>query len=47
MAATLPEPFAAWFARQGWTPRAHQLRLLEAAGRDVLLVAPTGGGKTP
>jgi ATP-dependent Lhr-like helicase len=46
MAATLPEPFAAWFARQGWTPRAHQVRLLEAAGRDVLLVAPTGGGKT-
>ena len=48
MAAALPEPFSAWFARQGWTPRAHQLRLLAgaAAGRSVLLVAPTGGGKT-
>ena len=45
---TLPEPFAAWFARRGWTPRPHQLAVLEAAaeGRSVLLVAPTGGGKT-
>jgi ATP-dependent Lhr-like helicase len=48
MAAVLPDPFAAWFARQGWTPRPHQLRVLAAAqaGRSVLLVAPTGGGKT-
>ncbi|CAH2599201.1 Ligase-associated DNA damage response DEXH box helicase [Rhodovastum atsumiense] len=48
MAGTLPEPFAAWFARQGWTPRPHQCEVLAAAqsGRDVLLIAPTGGGKT-
>jgi len=45
---TLPEPFAAWFAGRGWTPRPHQLALLRAAeaGESALLVAPTGGGKT-
>ncbi|WP_083747414.1 ligase-associated DNA damage response DEXH box helicase [Teichococcus deserti] len=45
---TLPEPFAAWFARRGWRPRAHQLAMLEAAqaGDSALLIAPTGGGKT-
>ena len=44
----LPEPFASWFARRGWAPRAHQLELIEKArrGRSVLLVAPTGAGKT-
>jgi ATP-dependent Lhr-like helicase len=47
-AGLLPEPFAAWFAGRGWRPRAHQLALLELAqaGRDALLIAPTGGGKT-
>ncbi|MGV1015347.1 MAG: DEAD/DEAH box helicase, partial [Methyloceanibacter sp.] len=46
--ATLPEPFAGWFRARGWSPHAHQLALLEAAenGRDTLLIAPTGGGKT-
>jgi len=44
----LPEHFRAWFARRGWTPRPHQLALLDAAGagESVLLIAPTGGGKT-
>jgi ATP-dependent Lhr-like helicase len=44
----LPEPFARWFAARGWRPRAHQLELLAKAqaGRSVLLIAPTGGGKT-
>jgi len=48
MQGTLAEPFAGWFARQGWSPRPHQLAMLEAAhaGDSVLLVAPTGGGKT-
>lgn len=48
MQGTLPEPFAGWFARQGWTPRAHQLAMLDAAasGESALLIAPTGGGKT-
>ena len=47
-ATTLPEPFAGWFASRGWVPRAHQLELLDKAqaGRSVLLIAPTGGGKT-
>ncbi len=44
----LPEPFTRWFAARGWTPRAHQLELLAKAraGRSVLLIAPTGAGKT-
>jgi ATP-dependent helicase Lhr and Lhr-like helicase len=44
----LPELFAHWFTSRGWTPRAHQLELLAKAqtGRSVLLIAPTGGGKT-
>ena len=44
----LPPAFAAWFAARGWTPRPHQLALLDAAraGESVLLIAPTGGGKT-
>lgn len=48
MDGTLPEPLAAWFAGRGWTPRPHQLAVLSAAaaGESVLLVAPTGGGKT-
>ena len=46
--AGLPEPFARWFASRGWRPCAHQLQLLDLAreGRDTLLIAPTGGGKT-
>ncbi len=44
----LPEVFRRWFAGRGWQPRAHQLDLLAKAeaGRSVLLIAPTGGGKT-
>ena len=44
----LPEPFAGWFEARGWRPRDHQLALLETvtSGRDTLLIAPTGGGKT-
>ncbi len=44
----LPEPFLRWFAARGWAPRVHQMQLLEKAraGRSVLLIAPTGGGKT-
>jgi ATP-dependent Lhr-like helicase len=45
---TLPAPFARWFRERGWEPRAHQLELLAKAraGRSVLLIAPTGAGKT-
>ncbi|MGE3871113.1 MAG: helicase-related protein, partial [Pseudorhodoplanes sp.] len=47
-AASLPDRFRRWFAQRGWTPRAHQLALLDRAraGRSTLLIAPTGGGKT-
>jgi ATP-dependent Lhr-like helicase len=45
---TLPELFQRWFAARGWQARAHQLAALAAAraGENVLLIAPTGGGKT-
>lgn len=38
----------AWFASKGWRARTHQLDVLEAerAGNSVLLIAPTGAGKT-
>ncbi|RAK58825.1 ligase-associated DNA damage response DEXH box helicase [Phenylobacterium hankyongense] len=44
----LPPRFRAWFAERGWSPRSHQLAMVERAraGRDALLIAPTGGGKT-
>jgi ATP-dependent Lhr-like helicase len=44
----LPERFRRWFAARGWTARPHQLDLLAhaQAGRSVLLIAPTGAGKT-
>ncbi len=42
----LPEPFAGWFRSRGWSPRPHQLELLARAGESVLLIAPTGAGKT-
>jgi ATP-dependent helicase Lhr and Lhr-like helicase len=44
----LPDCFARWFAGRGWIPRDHQLELLARAqaSRSVLLIAPTGGGKT-
>ncbi|HEY0043089.1 MAG TPA: ligase-associated DNA damage response DEXH box helicase [Allosphingosinicella sp.] len=44
----LPLPITRWFADKGWQPRRHQLEMLAAAraGRNALLVAPTGAGKT-
>jgi len=44
----LPQRFADWFESRGWRIRAHQSALIEHAAREesVLLVAPTGGGKT-
>ncbi|WP_439395137.1 ligase-associated DNA damage response DEXH box helicase [Bradyrhizobium sp. PMVTL-01] len=47
-ATLLPDRFNAWFAARGWSPREHQLALLEKARDDAsaLLIAPTGAGKT-
>lgn len=44
----LPQPFAAWFATRGWSPREHQLELLGnvQTRSSTLLIAPTGAGKT-
>ena len=44
----LPTQFENWFASRGWRIRAHQSALIAHAARQelVLLVAPTGGGKT-
>ncbi|HKP80104.1 MAG TPA: DEAD/DEAH box helicase, partial [Phenylobacterium sp.] len=44
----LPPKFQAWFAGRGWTARPHQLEMVAKGreGRDALLIAPTGGGKT-
>ncbi|MDW5315287.1 ligase-associated DNA damage response DEXH box helicase [Rhizobium sp. PL01] len=44
----LPPPFLRWFAEKGWQPRAHQLELLSRVqgGESMLLIAPTGAGKT-
>jgi ATP-dependent Lhr-like helicase len=41
----LPPLFQDWFAAKGWTVRSHQLALAQTT-QSVLLVAPTGGGKT-
>ena len=45
---SFPQHIQNWFAARGWAPRPHQLAVLEhaAAGDSVLLISPTGGGKT-
>ncbi|GAB5508967.1 MAG: ligase-associated DNA damage response DEXH box helicase [Hyphomicrobiales bacterium] len=47
-APKLPTTFDAWFAGKGWAIRPHQQALMARAdaGRDALLIAPTGAGKT-
>ena len=43
----LPQSFANWFARRGWTIHPHQQAMLDRAeDPSLLLIAPTGGGKT-
>ncbi|MBL0925971.1 MAG: ligase-associated DNA damage response DEXH box helicase [Sphingomonadaceae bacterium] len=48
MAAHLPSVISDWFDSRSWTPRRHQLEMLDAAAdrRHALLVASTGAGKT-
>ncbi len=47
-APAIPPAIADWFAQRGWRVRRHQLEMLAMAraGRDALLVADTGAGKT-
>jgi ATP-dependent Lhr-like helicase len=43
----LPAVFDDWFARRGWSMHPHQQAMLDRAGDPaLLLIAPTGGGKT-
>ncbi|WP_424990358.1 ligase-associated DNA damage response DEXH box helicase [Fluviibacterium sp. S390] len=43
----LPAPLTSWFGKRGWTLHPHQARMLaQASDPALLLVAPTGGGKT-
>ncbi|MFT6091456.1 ligase-associated DNA damage response DEXH box helicase [Sulfitobacter sp.] len=43
----LPPQFTQWFARKGWTVHPHQQDMLDRADAPaLLLIAPTGGGKT-
>ncbi|WP_102110159.1 ligase-associated DNA damage response DEXH box helicase [Oceaniglobus roseus] len=44
---TLPARFHDWFATRGWSIHPHQQEMLERADAPaLLLIAPTGGGKT-
>ncbi|MGR3501715.1 ligase-associated DNA damage response DEXH box helicase [Pseudaestuariivita sp.] len=43
----LPAPLADWFAARGWSLHPHQVEMMARASAPALmLVAPTGGGKT-
>ena len=43
----LPARFSDWFANKGWSAHPHQIDMVDRAGDPaLLLVAPTGGGKT-
>ncbi|MEL6518768.1 MAG: ligase-associated DNA damage response DEXH box helicase [Pseudomonadota bacterium] len=45
--STLPEQIEGWFAGRGWQVHPHQRAMLgRAADPALLLIAPTGGGKT-
>ena len=43
----VPEKFLDWFAQKGWQMHLHQHQMLDRADAPaLLLIAPTGGGKT-
>jgi ATP-dependent Lhr-like helicase len=43
----LPPKFDDWFATKGWSIHPHQVEMLERSNEpSLLLIAPTGGGKT-
>lgn len=44
---TLPARFQDWYASRGWSPHPHQIDMVARSGDPaLLLIAPTGGGKT-
>ncbi|WP_299655154.1 ligase-associated DNA damage response DEXH box helicase [uncultured Tateyamaria sp.] len=44
---SLPQIFTTWFASKGWSIHPHQQQMLDRANDSaLLLIAPTGGGKT-
>lgn len=47
-AMILPDRFQSWFAAKGWHAHSHQLDMVASwqAEQSVLLIAPTGAGKT-
>ena len=45
--SALPPQFQDWFTRRGWSVHPHQQQMLDKADAPALmLIAPTGGGKT-
>jgi len=47
MSDALPDRFHKWFHARGWQAHPHQLDMVRQAGESsLLLIAPTGGGKT-
>ncbi|KIN63812.1 DEAD/H associated family protein [Sulfitobacter noctilucicola] len=45
--SALPQKFQDWFTTKGWSIHPHQQKMLERADDPaLLLIAPTGGGKT-
>ena len=45
--SALADPFTRWFSARGWTIHPHQIEMLNRArSPSILLIAPTGGGKT-
>ncbi|WP_159807272.1 ligase-associated DNA damage response DEXH box helicase [Litoreibacter roseus] len=44
---TLPSPISDWFSSKNWTVHPHQQAMLDQSDQaSLLLIAPTGGGKT-
>ena len=48
MSAHLPAKFSKWFKIKGWSAYPHQLQMIDQVndGKSILLIAPTGAGKT-